>query len=135
MKSTPRVPEYRPLMAIRYKYNSREVLGVINAERGRITEPGDPYLSCFSDNYSNVSIRPDVLPPMIGRYFNACNKIKNKNRMGQFDLALDKYWLTHSDYFRLTTTLVLGMGTADEKTLFWHGVKEQSRDKKIPMLD
>ena len=54
MKSTPRVPGDRPLMAIRYKYKYWKVLGFVAAEGGGSTDPGNPYLSCFSDNYSNV---------------------------------------------------------------------------------
>ena len=49
MKSNPRFPVDRPLLAIGYKYNSRKVLGFISTEGAGSTEPGDPYLSCFPD--------------------------------------------------------------------------------------
>ena len=45
MKSTPRIPGGRPLLAIGYKYNSRKVLGFIATEGDESTEPGDLYLS------------------------------------------------------------------------------------------
>ena len=77
MKSTPKVPGDRPLMAIGYKYNSRKVLGFISTGGVRSTEPGDPYLSLLRGIYSNVSACPVVRPHFICRYFNACNTIEN----------------------------------------------------------
>ena len=53
--------------------------------------------------------------------------------MRQYNLALEKYWVTQSVYFRLATTLTSGMGIADGKLLLCHGISEGSLDKKIPM--
>ena len=83
LKSTPRLTGKIPLLAIGYKYNSRKVIGSIATEGARSTEPGDPYLSRFPDNYSNVSVHPVVCPHLLGRYFNACNAIDNHNKMRQ----------------------------------------------------
>ena len=135
MKSTPRVPVGRPLMDIGYNYNSRKVLGCISTEGAGSTEPGDPYLSRFPDIYSNIYVRLVVRTHLIGRYFNACNTIYNHNRMRQSDLFLEKYWLTQSGYFRLATTVALGMGITDGKLLYCHGVAEGNEDKKISTLD
>ena len=104
MKSTPRVPGGRPLMAIGQKYNSRKVLGFISTEGYGSTEPGDPYLSHLSDIYSNIYVYPVVLPRSLGRYFNSCNAIDNHNMMRQSGIALDKYWVTQSGYFRICYT-------------------------------
>ena len=47
MKSTPKFPDGRPLMAIGYKHNSRKVLSFI-ATKGEVSnEPHDPYLSLY----------------------------------------------------------------------------------------
>ena len=70
------------------------VLGFILTEGAGSTEPGDPYLSCFPDIYSDVSVRPIVIPHLLGRYFNACNAIENQKRIRNYDIALDKYWVT-----------------------------------------
>ena len=70
MKSTPIFPDEIPLLAIGYKYNSRKVLGFISTEGYGSNEPGDPYLYCFPDIYSNVSICPVVCPHLLGSYFN-----------------------------------------------------------------
>ena len=62
MKSTPKITSDRALMAIRYKCRSQKVLGFISDEGVGSTEPGNPYLSIYHDNYSYVSIW-DVLRP------------------------------------------------------------------------
>ena len=92
-------------MSILYKYSYRKVLVFIATEGDGSAEPGDPYLSHFPDIYSNVSIRPIVRPHLLGRYFNEFNSIENHNRMRQYDIALDKYWVTQSGYFRVATTV------------------------------
>ena len=90
LKSTPRFPCERPLLAIGYKYNSRKFLGFVATEGAGSTEPGGPYLSRFPDIYSTVSVCPVVHLHLIGRYSNACNAIYNHNRMWQSYLALGK---------------------------------------------
>ena len=77
-------------MTIGYKYNFINFLGFIATEESGSTEPVDPYLSRFSDIFSNVSVRPVVHPHFLVRYFNAYNVIYNHNSMIQSDLALEK---------------------------------------------
>ena len=135
MKSTPRFPGEIPLLAIGYKYNYRKVIGFIATEGSGSTEPGDPYLSHFPDIYCNISVRPVVLPHFLGRYFNACNAIDNHNMMWQSDLLLEKYWVTQSGYFRLATTVALGMGITYGKLLYCHSDAEGNADKNISALE
>ena len=131
MKSIPIFPGVRPLMAIGYKYNSRKVLGFIATKGDRSTEPGYPYLSRFPGIYSNVSVFTVVCPHLIVIYLNACNSRYNQNMMQYYDLALDKYWVTQSGYFRIETTVELGIGITYGRILFCHGISEESVDKKI----
>ena len=49
MKITTRANIVRPLLAIGYKYNYRNVLGFIATEGDGSTEPGGTYLSHFHD--------------------------------------------------------------------------------------
>ena len=129
MKSTPRFPGGRTLMDIGYKYNYRKFLGYISTEGVGSTEPCDPYLSRFPYIYSNVSVRPVVCTRLLGRHFNAYNAIDNQNSMLQSYLELDKYWVTQRGYFRLATTVALGMGITDVQILFCHGFSEGNVDK------
>ena len=55
--------------------------------------------------------------------------------MWQSDISLEKYWVTHSGYFRLATTVALGIGITDGKLLYCHGVAEGEKDKKISTLE
>ena len=135
LKINIRAPGDRPLMAIGYDYNYRRVLGFIATEGAESTEPGDPYLSCFPDIYSNVSVTPVVCPRLLGRHFNEFNAIENHNMMQKSDLALNKYWITQSGYFRLATTVALGMGITYGKLLYCHGVSEGNVDRKISTLE
>ena len=102
--------------------------------RGLDTPP--PLKEQFSsDIYSNVSVCHVVRPPLLGRYCNACNTTENQNTMQQSDLVLEKYWVTHSGYFRLAPTVALGMGITDGKLLYCHGVAEGNVDKKVSTLE
>ena len=113
MKISPIFPVERPLLAIGYKYSSSKLLVFIATEGAGSTEPGDPYLSCFPDIYSNVSICPVIRPHLLSRYFNACNAIYNHNSMRQSDIVIYKYWVTQIEYFILATTVSLGMCITD----------------------
>ena len=51
--------------------------------------------------------------------------------MQKSDLILEKHWVTQSRCFRLTTTLVFGMGIRDTTLPFCHGISDQIRETKI----
>ena len=53
----------------------KKVLGFLATEWDGSIDPGIPYLSDFSDNYSKFSIWTCVLTCATGRYFNAFNAI------------------------------------------------------------
>ena len=120
MKSDPIFPYYRTVVAIGYKYRSQKVLCFIFIEGGGSTVPDVSYLSFYPGNYCNFSISPNISPHMIGSYFIAYNEIGIKNRMCQFDLCLEKYWLTNSGYFRLAFKVALGMGINCGKLLLYY---------------
>ena len=85
--------------------------------------------------YSNVSVCPVVCLHLLGMYLNACNEIDNQNRLCKSDLALEKYWVTHRGYFRLETTVALGMVIKYGKLLYCNGVAEGNVYGKISTLD
>ena len=49
--------------------------------------------------------------------------------MRLYDLALEKYWMKQSGYFRLATSVALCMAITDRKLLFYRGVSEENVDK------
>ena len=117
IKSCPIVPGGAPLMSIGYNYSSSNVLVFIATEEGVSTEPGYTCLYYFYDNYSNFSFWPIVCPHLLVRYLNTYNTIDNHNRMWQYELALDKYWVTQKDNIRIATTVALDMRITDGKIL------------------
>ena len=103
-------------------------------EGGRSNELGVTYLSCYPEHYYSVSICPVHCNYAIGNNFCAFNEIDNHNRMRKYDVALEKYWATQSIYFRLSTTVSLGMGIIAGKLLLCHDISEQSKEKNISMI-
>ena len=57
--------------------------------------------------------------------------IDNHNRIQQYDLVIEKYWVTYGGYFILATTVELGFGITGGKLLFCHGISEESADKNF----
>ena len=68
-------------------------------------------------------------------YFNACDAIYKHNKMCKYDLSLNKYTVTQSDYFRLATTVTLGMSITDTNILFCHCILDISRGKIFFMME
>ena len=126
MKSNKIFPVDIPLIDIGYKYNYQKALRFNATEGARSTDPGGPYLSHFPDNYSNVYIRPVVFPRVFVSYLNAYNEIDNHNKICQS--GLEQYRVTHSGYFRLKTTVELGIRITDGKLLLCNGISDLSRE-------
>ena len=118
-------------MSIGYKYNSRRVLFIFSDEGYIRTDTGDICLYCFYDNYSSFSDFLVVYPCIVYSGLNSCNAIYQHNNMCKYDLALEKYWVTQSGYFRLATTVALDMGITYGKLLFCHSISQDSEDKTI----
>jgi hypothetical protein len=64
--------------------------------------------------------RPDV----ISRYFNDSNVIDSHNQSRQFELALEKRWITNCGWFRVVTTL-LGMTVTDCWRAYKHALSRE----------
>ena len=135
MKITERDIVGRTLMVIGYKYYSSKVPRCIATEGSGSTEKVDPYLSCYPEIVSNVSVRPDVCIHLIGRYFNAYNTIDNHNRIRNYDPALEKYWVGQSGHSRLAAAVELGICIIDGKIIFCHGISDVSLDNKVSTIE
>ena len=71
---------------------------------------------------------------MVGIYFNAFDAIENHNSTYRYELVIEIYWVTHSGYFILATTVAFSVGVTDTKILFCRGISEKIRDKKTSMI-
>ena len=99
------------------------------------TDKSDPYLYWFPDTYSNVYREPVVDNSITGSYLNAYNAIDQHRNIRQYDLGLDKYWVTQSGYFRREITVVLGTGIKYVTIIFCHVISVKNRDKQISIID
>ena len=61
--------------------------------------------------------------------------IYNHNKTSQYEIVLDKYWLTQSGHFMLETTVASCMGIKYANILLCYVISEQSLDKRISMRD
>ena len=116
--------EDEDLVALGYKYNKKTVLCFVTTRGAGTTDPGTPYEARFPDKYGNMCTRHVLRPHVIATFFKHSNVVDVHNQGRQFDLALEKKWLTMNPYFRLYTTKV-GMIV----TNVWKTLKTISRKK------
>ena len=109
------------LLAIGYKYNLNKVLCFIASENAGNTLPGDPYRSRWKDDNSLSQSRPVDRPFLISNYFRRSNAVDTHNHVRQFELRLEKHWVTANCWFRIFTT-ILGITVADCWKAHSHGV-------------
>jgi len=100
------------LICIGYKYNKKKVLTFVMTRGAGSSKNGEPYEARFPDKYGNVCVRHVARPDIVSNYFKFSNCVDLHNQSRQFDLALEKRWVTQDPYFRLYTTMV-GMTAID----------------------
>ena len=122
------------LFATGYKYCNRKALMFLWTDGAGNTEPGSPYEATWIDNNGNRSVRFIERPSVISCYFERSNKIDVSNQMRQFELRLEKIWVTNCGYFRLLTTLI-GCNVVDCWRGYRHHCRHQHRHKHIDLLD
>ncbi len=105
------------LVTVGYKYNKKKVLIFVFNKGAGSTDAGEPYEARFPDKFGNVCIRQVARPVVVSRYFKYNNKVDLHNQARQYDLALEKKWITQDGWFRLYTTIV-GMTVVDCWKLF-----------------
>jgi len=95
-----------PLIAIGYRYSTRTTLFFVATKNAGSTKKGSPYEMKVTDDYGNVHVRDVDRPDIISNFFQSSNTIDRHNQARQFELALEKRWLTKDCFFRLFTTII-----------------------------
>ena len=105
LRIKPMLQGGRLIIDIGYKYTARKVLYFIVIENTGIAQAGLPYLSKYPDHLFTLLLVPlscissfDVLMMV--------NPIIYKR---QYDLALEKFWVTQCGWIRLCTTVSMLM--------------------------
>ena len=70
------------------------------------TEVGVLYEARFPDKYGNICICYVLCPDCMSNYFKYSNKINLHNQEKQFELVLEKKWVTTNLYFFVYTSKV-----------------------------
>jgi hypothetical protein len=122
----------KPLLAIGYKYNSRKVLCFLATKNAGSTRPGEPYRARFKDDLQNSVSRPVARPKIISQYFKMSNCVDKHNHVRQFELRLEKFWVTQNCWFRIFTT-ILGMTVTDCWKAYCH--KFSQPNKKCTIVE
>jgi hypothetical protein len=111
-----------PLLAIGYRYSTRTTLFFVATKDSGRTTNGNPYEMKYTDDWGNVHVRYVDRPEIISKFFERSNMIDKHNQLRQFELALEKRWLTQNPFFRLHTT-ILGFNVVDcYKLAEHHGI-------------
>ena len=116
-----KTPKGHDLICIGYKYSARKALVFLGTKNAGSTKLGEPYIARFPDGNGNVAQRSVPRPAVISKYFRDSNVIDSHNQSRQFELALEKRWITHDCWFRFDTTL-LGMTVTDCWRAFKHAM-------------
>ena len=119
-----------PLVSIGYKYNKKNVLTFVMTRGAGSTAQGKPYYAKFPDKYGNVCTREVARPDVISNYFKYSNVVDLHNQARQFELALEKKWITQDGYFRIFTTF-LGMNVIDAWKALKSNHKSSFRDVTV----
>lgn len=93
------------VVACSYKYNKKKVNCFVFTKGAGHTEPGEPYEVKWKDDNGNTRHRDVPRPDVVAKYFKNSNVIDVHNQSRQFDLRLEKHWVTENGYFRLVTTM------------------------------
>ena len=100
------------LFAIGYRYNCKKTLLFVTTELAGQTTKGTSYEMKFANEDGNIHMRQVDRPDVISKFFKDSNKVDNHNQSRQYDLALEKKWVTDDCWFCLATTH-LGIGVTD----------------------
>ena len=122
------------LIALGHRYSSKRILHFIFTSDAGSTTWGEPYEMKFTDNFANIHVRDVDRPDVISRFFKDSNCVDKHNQARQFELGLEKKWLTDNAHFRLTTTMH-GIGVTDTwKLAAHHRLLSYRQGKNITLL-
>ena len=95
-----------PLVALGYRYSRKTTLFFVLTKNAGTSQLGEPYHMKYTDSFGNVCTCFVDHPQVISNFFASSNTIDTHNQLHQDCLRLEKKWITHDPYFRLTTTYI-----------------------------
>ena len=77
----------------------------------------------FDDGNGNIAQRKVPRPAVISDYFSSSNMIDLHNQSRQFDLGLERKWVTQDGWFRIATSII-GITIVDCWKAYRHGMAD-----------
>jgi hypothetical protein len=123
------------LITVGYRYSVKTTLFFVMMENAGSTKPGDPYMVKYTVLYGNICSREVEHPAVISDFFAESNTINRHNQSQQYDLAIEKAWVTKDCYFQLTCSMI-GMHVTDSwKLADYHNIiNYMIKANKRPMI-
>ena len=131
LKSTHQEVE---LITLGYRYSSKRTLHFIFTSDAGSTTPGTPYEMKFTDSFGNIHVRDVDRPDIASKFFKDSNCVDSHNHARQFELALEKKWLTDNAHFRLSTTMIGINATDTWKLALFHRLLSYRQGKNNTVL-
>ena len=128
-----RTKEEIDLLAIGYKYNSKKNMVFIATKGAGHTEEGTAYVAKWKDENNNTRVRNVFRPEIVSKYFTKSNSIDVHNQSRQFDLKLEKCWLTHCGFFRIITS-AFGICVTDCWNAYRYHIDHRNHHKNIGIV-
>jgi hypothetical protein len=98
------------------------------------TENGQPYEARWKDENNNTRTRDVARPDIVAKYYDGCNIIDVHNQSRQYNLRLEKHWVTEDGFFRLMTTII-GIVITDCWKGYNHHLHDNHRHKGMELLE
>ena len=89
------------------------------------------YLSNYPDQFYNVSVFPVASTLVMFKFFGSVNEVDSHNKSRQYDLALEKFWVTQCGWLRLCMKFYMGTTITNLRKLLSYGVKRDQYEKLI----
>ena len=119
------------VIAMGYKYNTRNTIFFISSKGAAHTMPGIPYSAEFiRSTDAHPVVRKVPRPYLASLYFENNNCIDKHNHARQYELAVEKAWVTQDGYFRIFST-ILGMCVTDAWKAYKHHLPNKAKDKTV----
>ena len=88
------------LVAVGYKYNRKKVICFCMTKGAGATTPGTAYIAKFTDGEGLIASREVGRFVAASRYFGYSDRIDMHNNRRQYELGLEKKWVTQDPWFR-----------------------------------
>lgn len=107
------------MVCVGYNYLRKKVLTFLFNKGAGSLKNGVLYIARWKDEHLNTMSKLVPCPSVVAKYFQDSNKVDSHNQSRQFDLALEKMWVTRCGFLRLNTT-IFGMCVVNAWKVFRH---------------